>query len=957
MSFTSFAKNLPPIEKGVSQELAKWRAKNYSDVRYKLNLTIEKKAPTLKGTIEISLKSKVKKIILDWRKIKGHEHLSKVSNVSINGKKLVKNPQQPSPPRIQPPMYEHYNEHLIFDEGVNIGENTIKLDFESPILTSGSAITRYIDKEDGSEYIYSLFVPSDASTAFPVFDQPDLKARFSLAIKKSWDWKVISNSLPNKIQQLPTSHSEDAKKKLYETTFEETKPISTYVFAFAVGEFEEFDKQGRNATVKERVNANQDSNSIKNTLPNGRVSATRVYVRKSQAEKFKPHAEEVFRLNRESIKYFEDYFDYKFPFPKYDLVLIPEFPFGGMEHAGATFLRESSIIFPTEPTANNYISRASLLLHENAHQWFGDTVTMKWFDDLWLKEGFATFMAYKAMEKVLPQYDVWKVFYERTKQRAYLTDVTKGTTPIYQEIPNLNSAKSVYGNIVYQKAPSFLKQAEFYLGEKEFQAAVRSFLKNHEFANAEWSDLVASFEKASNKDLELWADVWVKKRGLPIIRIEKSNYHSYRKMGQPHDTAVNYSFNQNDVLGEGGSWLMKTNVYMKFANGTSEVREVNITKNQRVSKWGFARFWTDFVNNPNFKPNLPTFIFPNYRDNAYGIFLLDEKSKKYILENIQNEKDDFLRSMMWGSLWDSVRFAELDPKDYVELAIKNIEVEKDVTTISSILGRVNTAMTYYIPESGNATVKERVKAKQYSSSTENTLPDGRVSAHSELASNLENRLIGKMKSAATLEQRITFYRSFINVASSAKARSILKDILNGKYKIKGFKPRTRDKFNIVTRLIILGDKDAPKLLEELEKIEKGDVAKRYAYAAKAGFATKENKAKYWNDFVNNKEISESWIEAAFDVWNAPSHSELTLPYLEKALAELPNHKQNRKIFFVNGWTASFIGGHKSKEALDKVNKFLKEHPNLDIDLQRKILERLDGLERAVKIREKFSSKG
>ena len=242
------------------------------------------------------------------------------------------------------------------------------------------------------------------------------------------------------------------------------------------------------------------STSAKNTHPEGRVSEfTKIYVRKSQAEKFKPHAKEIFRLNRESIKYFEDYFDYKFPFPKYDLVLIPEFPFGGMEHAGATFLRESSIIFPTEPTANNYISRASLLFHENAHQWFGDTVTMKWFDDLWLKEGFATFMAYKAMEKVLPEYDVWKVFYERTKQRAYLTDVTKGTTPIYQEIPNLNSAKSAYGNIVYNKAPAFLKQAEFYLGEKEFQKAVRSFLKKHEYANAEWSDLVKSFERSEWK--------------------------------------------------------------------------------------------------------------------------------------------------------------------------------------------------------------------------------------------------------------------------------------------------------------------------------------------------------------------------------------------------------------------------------------------------------------------------
>ena len=219
--------------------------------------------------------------------------------------------------------------------------------------------------------------------------------------------------------------------------------------------------------------------------------------------------QEVFRLNREGVKFLEDWFDYKFPFPKYDLVLIPEFPFGGMEHAGATFLREDRVIFPTEPTKNDYITRANVIFHEAAHQWFGDTVTMKWFDDLWLKEGFAEFMAYKTLAKVLPEYNAWKVFYERNKQAAYLTDVTRGTTPIYQEIPNLSSAKSAYGNIVYRKAPSFLRQAEFYLGEDKFQTAVRAFLKKHEFANAEWTDLVKEFEMASKQDLKvIWKNLW-----------------------------------------------------------------------------------------------------------------------------------------------------------------------------------------------------------------------------------------------------------------------------------------------------------------------------------------------------------------------------------------------------------------------------------------------------------------
>jgi aminopeptidase N len=166
--------------------------------------------------------------------------------------------------------------------------------------------------------------------------------------------------------------------------------------------------------------------------------------------------------------------------------------------------------------------------------------------------------------------------------------------------------------------------------------------------------------------------------------------------------------------------------------------------------------------------------------------------------------------------------------------------------------------------------------------------------------------------------------------------------------------RAKDKFDIVTRLLILGDADGPRLLAELEKTETGDDAKRYAYAARAGIATAENKAKYWNDFVNNKEIPESWIEVAFGPWNSIRHSEMTLPYLERALKELPNHKRNRKIFFVNGWLGAFIGGQRSEEALTTINKFLADNPTLDRDLRLKILENVDLIERAVRIRKKFS---
>jgi aminopeptidase N len=1030
MSSSVFAQE-PVIGPGVSQSLAQWRAARYSDVRYKLNLTLEKMSPVLKGTIEIRLQHSFLdcqecpeiSIVLDWRKVKGSENLSTVTNVFINGRPaslLLPGENSKGSESIHPigsegktvktPVrFEERDEHLIFREGVVFGENVIKLDFTSPILASGSAITRHVDKEDGSEYLYSLFVPSDASTAFPVFDQPDLKARFSLKVMSPEGWRVVTN-MP--VQYYITQTIRSAKSVPDSSGFEfaETQPISTYVFAFAAGPWEKVADTGGNTSVSECVG----SKPCKNTLPTGRASAsdaelsTSIYVRKSQAEKFEPHAAETFRLMHEGVKYFENYFDYKFPFPKYDLVLIPEFPFGGMEHAGATFVRESAIIFPTEPTKSDYISRATLIFHETAHQWFGDTVTMKWFDDLWLKEGFANFMAYKALEKIMPEANAWKVFYERIKQSAYATDSTKGTTPIYQPIANLSAAKSAYGNIVYNKAPAFLRQAEFYLGEDKFQTAVRAFLKKHEFANATWEDLVKEFEAASGRKLGIWGDSWLKQRGLSKYKTEINLGVGVKNQKGRKVSGV--GVDQSNVLDDDSFWGSRVEYYSRYADATAIKDLVEFDQQHADLEVGFL-----FAEN-----QVPLFVFPNYGDYGYGIFLLDEKSRDYVLKNVQNEKDPFLRSMMWGALWDSVREGELDPRMYVELAIRNLPAEQDENIVASVLGRVTTAMAYYMSEPPPSGGGQPVG------------PTNRPSANaagSGLGIRLENMLLGRMRTAPTLGQRITFYRAFLNIVSTENGRKVLKDMLKrtgGNTSVSecvGSKPcektdpdgrdsvetkgntlpegrvsvkakgntlpdgrvsalnavpvkakgntlpdgrvsasdaeiplKTKDKFDIVTRLAILGDPDAARLLAALEKTETGDDAKRYAYAAHAALPTRENREKFWKDFINNKDISESWIEAAMGPFNSIRHSELSLPYLERALGELPKLKRDRKIFFVNGWLGAFIGGQRSQQALDVINKFLADNPNLDNDLRLKILENSDIIERAVKIRKDFPAR-
>jgi aminopeptidase N len=855
----------PDPESGVPRELARWRAAHISNVRYSLHVELAPGAERLRGemTIRLRLDDTTRPLVLDWRTmVRDGQEQGNVSNIELNGRAVSGNDAR------------HVNDHLVITNRHLVrGENTVRLRFESPITTSGSAVTRYVDREDNSEYIYTLFVPSDASTAFPCFDQPDLKARFTLSVTAPVAWKIVSNAQTESLTR-------NGAAPMF-VRFRETEPLSTYQFAFAAGPFTEF----RDETSQIEM---------------------RLLVRRSKAERMRGELAEVFRINREGLRYFADYFAYRFPFPKYDMVIIPEFPFGGMEHAGATFLREEAILFPSDPTANDFISRADLMLHEASHQWFGDLVTMEWFDDLWLKEGFATFMSYKAMERILPQHNAWKVFYQRIKPVAYLTDATRGTTPIFQDIPNLNMAKSAYGNIVYRKAPSVLRQAEFFLGAREFQTAVRAFVREHAFGNATWSDLVRAFERASGRRLEAWGDAWVRRRGMPDVRAVWTADARTNRINS-------FALRQTDVLGEGGAWPMRVRVLLAYRNAQPVVLNVlmNGTGETAVREAiGRAR---------------PDYVFANYEDYGYGRFMLDEQSRAYVVENLGAIEDNFLRTLLWGALWDAVREAELDPARYLELTLTTIGREQDEVTVQSLLNRAQTAFNYYLSDRGREQFAPRLEA---------------------LASE-------QMTRAESAGLRITYFRAFRSIATTPTARARLKEILSNTVTVPGLTLRSRDRFDIITALLSRGDADAPALLERQSREDTTDNGRRYAYAAGAARSDAETKRRYFNDYLTNAELSESWIEASLAPFNTVSHHAETLPFLEQALRELPRWKRTRKIFFVNNWLAAFIGGQRDERALRIIQNFLRD-TQLDRDLRLKVLEAMDNLERAVRIRARYS---
>lgn len=838
---------------GVSRELAIARAQRYRNVRYDLDIVLAGALDEVRGRLVLRFDTAAPDIdaILDWRAQPG----ARLSDVSVNGSTIAA-------PRIE-------REHLIVErERLVAGTNTIELQFAAPIASAGTALTRFHDAEDGSQYVYSLFVPADASSVFPCFDQPDLKARFTLAASVPAGWRMVSNAPESN----PTEEQSAGRFR-----FAATEPISTYQFAFAAGPF---------ATLEE--------------------SGMRLFVRRARLERARSESQAVFGLARSGADWLAAYFAHPFPFAKYDLMLIPELAYGGMEHAGATFLREDSVLFPFQPAQADLLRRAQLIFHETAHQWFGDLITMRWFDDLWLKEGFANFMAAKMTAALLPGLDAWNAF-RVTKLAAYRTDVTPGTTPIWQALANLNAAKSAYGNIVYSKAPAVLRQAEFFLGEAVFRDAVRDLVAQRAYGATDWHDLLASFERHSGRDLDAWGAQWVTRRGLALVRV----HWDIDAQGNLREV----SLTQTDALGEGGVWPMRLELAMGMADGSIERMPVALD--------GASVKLPALEGRP-----APRFIYANAGDFGYGIFVLDARSRDYLTQHIGQVSDALLRALLWDGLWESVRFAEMAPADYLDAVLRELPQERDELTLGVLLARLQTVSRWYLSDAQRAAI----------------------------APALERTLEQAMMQGATAGMRIVAFRAFAATVSTPAGAGRLKALLSGAMTVPGVSLTSNDRFRLIRRLIVLGDPDAETLLAAQAAADRSDEGRRLAYAAHTGLGNPDIKRQAFHAFLKDAQLPERWIEDSLAPFNAVEQESITLPWLAPALEALPELRRRHKIFFVNDWVAAFVGGQRSAQALEVVRQVLRAK-GLSTDIERKLLEAGDDLERTVRVRARYAGVG
>ncbi len=839
------------VEPGISLALARLRATQISDVRYDIALDVT--APDHAAgmvTIRFRRRAGTGDLVLDFRG-------PMLSTLTINGQSLA-------------PGARHGGHVVVPARHLVTGANNIAAHFTTPIAATDAAIIRFHDDKDGQTYIYTLLVPSDANLLFPCFDQPDLKARFRWQITAPKGWTVLTNGAVE--ARAPAGAATRWR-------FAETAPISTYLAAFAAGPWTRW-----------------------TSAPAGERPIS-LYARGSRRSEVDADAQ--IATNRAAVRWLADWFGVPFPFAKLDLLLAPAFPFGGMEHVGAVFYAEDRFVFREPPTLPQRLGRDQTIYHEISHQWFGDLVTMRWFDDLWLKEGFATYMAARLQADLQPDSNAWTTFFQSIKTRAYRADATSGTQPLWQTLDNLDAAKSNYGPIVYNKAPAVIKQLAFYVGDDGFRRGLHLFLTRHAFANATWQNLLGAVGEASKVDLGAFGNQYMLRAGLPRIDTQLA-------LADGHIASLRLKQRPTRMLpgDPGGAWPMKVRVRLGYANRADVILDARFDATETMVEGAVGL-------------QAPDFIWANDDDQGYGLFLPDDRTVEWIAANIGGVKDTLLRAMLWSALWDIVRDLRLAPARYLSVLLDNLAGEHDEQISRSVLARGATALDIYLPAPSAAAIRLRWEAV--------------------LIARMDDARLGYGLRKAALDQ-------LVETASGPVALNRLRALLAGAETFADAPVRQPTRWAAIQRLVAIGADDADALFAAERQSDRSTEAVKDAFVARAASPGAAAKAEYFARYVDDKTLNEAWASESLGAFNTGEQAALTAPFLRPALDRLEWIQKNRRIFFLPAWIDAFIGGQMSAGALAEVDGFLASKPGLPIDLRRKVLLARDELDLTVRIR-------
>lgn len=603
------------------------RADIISHVQYLLSFDLEAFVPDYHGAVKIKFDYQQSAECLAELPLTVDFAGGTIQSLSVNGQ--VCDPER------------QYNGFFvaISQQQLKTGANEIAIAFAHPHSKTGTGFYRFKDAEDGLEYLFTDFEPFNANTLFPCLDQPDLKASYTLEVKAPDSWVVVSSQ--SEVEVVASSGG----RKLWK--FPPTKPFSTYLFSLHAGPYKIW------------------SDNSTPGIP------FRLMARQSMA-RYVDH-ESWFTITRQGMKFFQEYFDFEYPFHKYDQLVVPDFNAGAMENVAAVTFSER-FIQRGQSTDADREDRASVILHEMAHMWFGNLVTMRWWSDLWLNESFATFMAALAAAEATEFSWVWQSFNLGMKQWAYFEDQLVTTHPIAVDeigVPNTDQAFANFDGITYGKGASVLKSLEFYLGATVFRDGMRAYFKKHAFGNAELKDFIDALASAAKQDLSHWTEEWLRKPGLNTIEVVLSP--NGNRLG-------NLELRQTAPVDHPTLRTHRTKVGLFDEDSAGKL---TLRKAYPVTYQSRSTIFSETANE-----GLPALIYPNHDDMDFCKVKLDSRSLKTLESKLSSVDDPLLRTMLWQSLWEMVRDVEIDLQTYVRLLKQNIAGEGNALLLSGVLNTV-----------------------------------------------------------------------------------------------------------------------------------------------------------------------------------------------------------------------------------------------------------------------------
>ncbi|MEU6660762.1 aminopeptidase N [Streptomyces sp. NPDC046821] len=758
------------------------------------------------------------------------------------------------------------------------GANELKVVADCAYTNTGEGLHRFVDPVDQQAYLYTQFEVPDARRVFANFEQPDLKATFQFTVKAPAGWTVISNS--------PTPEPKD---DLW--VFEPTPRISTYITALIVGPYH-------------AVHSTYEG-------PGGQSVPLGIYCRPSLAEFLDSDA--IFEVTRQGFDWFQEKFDYAYPFAKYDQLFVPEFNAGAMENAGAVTIRDQ-YVFRSKVTDAAYEVRAETILHELAHMWFGDLVTMEWWNDLWLNESFATYTSI-ACQAYAPESrwpHSWTTFANSMKTWAYRQDQLPSTHPIMAEIRDLDDVLVNFDGITYAKGASVLKQLVAYVGMDEFFQGVQAYFKRHAFGNTRLSDLLGALEETSGRDLTAWAKAWLQTAGINVLRPEIET--------DAHGVITSFAIRQEAPALPAGAKGEPTLRPHRIAIGLYDLDDESgkLVRADRIELDVAAAELTQVGRLVG--RHRPAVILLNDDDLSYAKVRLDEKSLAFVTEHLGDFESSLPRALCWASAWDMTRDAELPTSAYLELVLSGIGKETDIGVVQSLHRQVKLAIDLYAAPAGRDAALTRW--------TEATLAHLRAAEPGS-------------------DHQLAWARAFAATARTPEQLDLLEALLEGTQTVEGLAVDTELRWALVERLAAVGRFDEAEIAAEYER-DRTAAGERHAATARAARPTDEAKAEAWASVVESDKLPNAIQEAVIGGFVQTDQRELLAPYTEKFFAAVKDVWESRSHEMAQQVAVGLYPAIQvSQETLDATDAWLSSaEPNAA--LRRLVSESRSGIERALR---------